>query len=116
MLQLSHNTKVYVCLEPVDFRMGIQGLGGVVRGVLREDPLSGHLFIFRNRRNNCLKALIHDRQGMWLCLKRLSRGTFRWWPANAAEAASLNNSQLMVLLANGNPLSADFQGDWRRVD
>ena len=115
MLQISPRTKVYVCLEPIDFRMGIQGISGVVRGVLNEDPLSGHLFIFRNARNNCLKALIHDGQGMWLALKRLSCGTFRWWPQTLDEARSLNHAKLQVLLANGNPQAANFQEDWRPV-
>jgi hypothetical protein len=59
-------------------RKGFDGLYGLVRDLLGEDPLSGHLFLFTNRTHTRLKALIWGGRGLWLCAKRLEKGRFRW--------------------------------------
>ncbi len=75
-----------------------------MRGLVRKwkasgEPLSGHLFLFRNRRGDRLKILVWDRSGFWVLYKRLERGTFAW-PTNAGgEAAELRSSELMLLLS-----------------
>ena len=63
--------------EPVDLRKSIDGLVGLGKGALAEDPLSGSLFVFLNRRGNDLKLVYWDRTGFCLCAKRLERGRFR---------------------------------------
>ena len=63
--------------EPVDMRKSFDGLLGVVKGVLREDPLSGSLFVFVNRQGNYLKGIYWDRTGFCVIAKRLERGRFR---------------------------------------
>ena len=63
--------------EPVDMRKSFNGLVAVVQNVLREDPLSGSLFVFFNRRGNYMKLVTWDRTGYCLFAKRLERGRFR---------------------------------------
>lgn len=66
MLQLSPQTRILLATEPVDFRKGIDGLAAVCRRVLTEQPLSGTVFVFRNRAGTALKLLCYDGQGFWL--------------------------------------------------
>ena len=77
MLSLPPSVRLFVAREPVDMRKAIDGLSGVVRDVLAEDPMSGHLFIFFNRRWDRVKILWWDRSGFWLLLKRLEEGRFK---------------------------------------
>jgi len=72
MLQLSPQSRIFVATEPVDFRKGIDGLSAVCRQVLGDNPLSGALYVFRNRSATALKILAYDGQGFRLAMKRLS--------------------------------------------
>ena len=104
MITLTPQMRILVAVEPVDFRNGIDGLAGVCRRELREDPLSGCVFVFRNRRGTAVKVLVYDGQGFWLCQKRLSQGRFRWWPESAADALrELEARELQLVLWNGDP-------------
>jgi len=114
MIALAPQMRILVAVDPVDFRNGIDGLGGVCRQKLREDPLSGCLFVFRNRRGTALKILVYDGQGFWLCQKRLSRGRFRWWPGSAAEVLrELEARDLQMVLWNGDPSRGTLGPLWR---
>jgi transposase len=116
MIQLAPQTRILVAVEPVDFRRGIDGLARTCREVLSQDPFSGWVFVFRNRRATALKILLYDGQGFWLFQKRLSSGHFRWWPSSPTEAAKpLAAHQLQVLLAAGNPELAQGAVPWRPV-
>jgi transposase len=116
MIQITPQTRILVAVEPADFRKGIDGLARVCKEVLRQDPFSGWVFVFRNRPATALKALIYDGQGFWLCHKRLSSGYFRWWPADSTTAArSLAAHQLQVLLSAGNPDATQAAPVWRPV-
>jgi len=68
--------RIYVAKEPVDLRRGFDGLSAVTRSVLRKDPMSGHIFVFINRRRNRVKLLVWDRTGFVLIYKKLCRGCF----------------------------------------
>lgn len=68
--------KVYICTESVDMRKSFEGLSGIVRSEIREDPLNGHVFCFFNRRRNFVKLLYWDRTGYCIIAKRLVRGTY----------------------------------------
>ncbi len=115
MLQLSPQSRIFVALEPVDFRRGIDGLAAVCRRTLRNNPLDGALYVFRNRRATALKVLVYDGQGYWLCTKRLSQGRFHWWPRAEGVSAALAARELQILLWNGHPEQAEMADDWRRV-
>jgi transposase len=109
--------RIVVAVEPIDFRKGIDGLAAACRQVLKSDPFSGWVFVFRNRRRTAVKLLVYDGQGFWLCLKRLSRGFFRFWPGvGRGEAGTeLEAHQLQVLLSGGDPEAARGAETWRRV-
>lgn len=69
--------RIFVYGRPVDMRKGFAGLEAIIRQQLEEDPLSGDLFVFMNRRGHLLKAFLWDRTGYVIITKRLERGKFR---------------------------------------
>ncbi len=76
MLTLPSSVRIYVAAEPVDLRRGFDGLSATTRSVIGADPMSGHVFVFINRRRNRVKLLVWDRTGYVLLYKRLAQGTF----------------------------------------
>lgn len=117
MLQLSPHTRIHVCVDPVDFRRGIDGLAHHCRRHLMSDPFSGQLFLFINKRRTSIKMLFYDSQGFWLCQKRLSQGRFKWWPgAEDATKVALDIRELQVLLWNGNPERVQFSPEWKNIE
>ena len=115
MLQITPQMKILVAVDAVDFRKGIDGLVQLCKQSLQQDPYTGAVFVFRNRRGTALKALVYDGQGFWLCHKRLSNGRFGWWPSGAGGAKSLAAHQLSVLFSAGNPDRTAAAPDWRPV-
>jgi len=115
MLQLTPQSRLLLATEPVDFRKGIDGLAAGCRQVLGDNPLSGALYVFRNRSGTALKILLYDGQGFWLCTKRLSQGRFTWWPQGAEASARLAARELLILLWNGHPQQAEMAPDWRQL-
>jgi transposase len=78
MLSFTGSLKVFIAAEPIDMRMGFEGLYAAVSEKLREDVRSGALFAFTNKRRTRLKILYWDKTGLWLLTKRLEKGTFFW--------------------------------------
>ena len=118
MIQITPQMRILVAVEPADFRKGIDGMARVCKQALGEDPFSGTVFVFRNRRATALKVLVYDGQGFWLCHKRLSSGRFRWWPTGDCQteaAKKLAAHQLQVLFSAGNPTGTQGAPDWRSV-
>ncbi len=116
MIQITPQMRLLVAVEPADFRRGIDGLSRLCRAELGEDPFSGAVFAFRNRRKTAVKLLVYDGQGFWLCHKRLSSGRFRWWPSSAGETVTaLQAHELQVLLQGGDPRRTKAAPLWRRV-
>ena len=116
MIQLTPQMRILVAVDPVDFRCGIDGLRRVCREVLAADPMSGTVFVFRNRRATAIRVLAYDGQGFWLCHKRLSRGRFRYWPGASSQLRrELLAHELQVLLAGGNPDATQAAPQWRPI-
>ena len=116
MIQVTPHMRILVAVEPVDFRKGIDGLGRMCRDALSVDPMSGAVFVFRNRRCTAIKLLAYDGQGFWLCYKRLSQGKFKHWPRHAEGVKrQLLAHELQVLLAAGDPDSTQAPPQWRRL-
>ncbi len=115
MLQLTPQSRIFVATEPVDFRKGIDGLAAVCRRALGDKPLSGALYVFRNRAGTTLKILCYDGQGFWLCTKRLSQGRFHWCPHSQDASTRLAARELQILLWNGHPDQARMAEDWRKL-
>jgi transposase len=115
MIQITPQMRVLVAVEAADFRRGIDGLAQLCRAELQSDPFTGTVFVFRSRRRTAIKLLVYDGQGFWLCHKRLSKGTFRWWPSSPECAAHLQAHELQVLICAGDPSATQAAPVWRRV-
>ena len=118
MIQITPQMRVWVVIEPVDFRKGMDGLAQVVRERLERDPFGGAVFMFRNRRRTAVRALVYDGSGLWLCTKRLSTGRFEFWPRSTEEARcsrALLAHQVATLLAGGNFERVQAPPPWRDV-
>jgi transposase len=89
MLQLTPQSRIFLAVQPVDFRKGIDSLVALCRQVLYDNPLGGTVYVFRNRTGTTLKLLMYDGQGFWLCTKRLSNGHFAWWPTATTPSVIL---------------------------
>jgi len=76
MIFLPHAVRIYVAVDPQNLRRSFEGLSNEVRAVLALDPLSGHLFLFLNRRRTQIKMLVWTRGGFTIVHKKLERGTF----------------------------------------
>jgi len=78
VLSISRTTRVFLATAPTDMRKGFDGLFALVENVIREDPFSGHLFVFRNRKRDRLKVLWWDRDGLAIFYKRLESGSYQF--------------------------------------
>jgi transposase len=97
MLTLGLTGRIWICITPQDGRKSFDGLQAVVRDHLARDPLSGNLYVFRNRRGDRLKILAWQGDGFALYLRRLERGTFAFPAADAAEVAVTATEMARVL-------------------
>jgi transposase len=99
MTLLPRGVKVHLALGHTDMRKGIDGLAMLVQAVLRQDPFSGHLFVFRGRKANLIKIVFWDGTGLCLFTKRLEQGVFLWPPdVDAGETLALSSEQLSMLI------------------
>lgn len=117
MLSVGPATRIYLAAGATDLRKSFDSLSALVSGVLQGDPLSGHLFVFCNRRRDRLKALCWDQTGLWICAKRLEGGRF-WWPENApsmgAGKVELSAARLAALLEGLDLADAKGRRGWYR--
>jgi transposase len=111
VLTISPAVRIYVATGATDLRRSIDGLAALVRERFDLDPLSGHLFLFRNRRGDRLKILAWDQGGFWVLYKRLERGTFAW-PAEDDEAPVILRSSELLLLLSGVDLAHTRRRRW----
>ena len=105
MIGVAAGTKVFLACRPVDLRNGFDGLASKAQQVIGADPFSGHLFLFRGKRGDYLKALYWDGSGLCLFAKRLEKGRFAW-PPIVDGAMTLTPAQLALLIE---------AMDWRRT-
>ena len=104
MIALPTRTKIWIAAGVTDLRRGFTGLSATIQTALKEDPFSGHVFVFRGRRGDLIKLLWWDGDGLCLFAKRLERGRFIW-PQATDGTALLTRAQLSMLLEGI---------DWRR--
>lgn len=94
----TQGVRIWLATQPVDMRRSFDALAEQVRLILKDDPMSGHLFVFRNRTSQRVKILWWDRDGYALYYKRLERGTFQF-PAVGEKSVPIDSRRLMELLA-----------------
>jgi transposase len=90
--------KIYLCSRPTDMRMSFNGLYGVAKSFMSQDPMSGALLVFRNKRGNRLKILLWDRNGFVIWYKLLPKGTFRFPSTISGNSIDIDYSTLMMIL------------------
>jgi transposase len=108
MLSLPPSVRVFVSTLPTDMRRSFDSLAALVREVIHQDPLSGHLFVFFNRPRNRVKVLLWDRTGYGLWYKRLEAGVFVL-PRLEAKSLELTAADLSLIL-EGIDLSSAQRG------
>jgi transposase len=111
VLTLSPAVRIYLAAGATDMRRSIDGLSALVRDRFTLDPLSGHLFLFRNRRGDRIKILAWDRSGFWVLYKRLERGTFAW-PTDVDDAPVEMRSADLLLLLSGVEITHTRRRRW----
>jgi transposase len=99
MIPLSPAPRIYLAAGATDLRKSFEGLGDLVTHQFQEDPLSGHLYIFSNRKRNRIKLLYFDGSGTWVCAKRLGEGRFAWPKTDAPGALRILAEELTLLLS-----------------
>lgn len=113
MLSFAGSLRVFVALDPCDMRKGFNGLHALVTERLQEEPRSGALFVFTNRRRNRLKILFWDRTGLWVCTKRLEEGTFAWpHPSQSGQCKLALTPEALALLTDGVDLRSGKMRPW----
>ena len=115
MMALGAATRIYLSAGATDLRKSFEGLSDLVRHRLHEDPLSGHVFVFANRRKTRLKILYWDGSGLWVCTKRLEEGCFSWpWTAGLPNGALRMVAEELTLLLSGIDLEKTHRRPWWR--
>src|ERR1700730_1784585 len=107
MLTFPPAVRIWMGTAPVDLRRSFDGLAEQVRQHLHNDPLSGHVFVFRNKRGDRLKLLYGDEDGFVIVYKRLEAGTFRWPVVTAGQASVTLRAAELTMLLDGI--------DWQKV-
>jgi len=102
---IAHSGHIWMVVEPVDMRRGIDGLSLIVQQTLAHSPCAGSAFVFCNRAGNRIKVLLWDGTGVWLCQRRLHQGRFVW-PKSGDCCFTLTQAQWAWLTAGV---------DWRRL-
>jgi transposase len=99
MLSIAAGTRIFVAAGATDMRKGFDGLQGIIISMLEQDPLSGHLFLFVNRRRDKLKILYWDGDGLAIWYRRLEQGTFQMPTiAEDQKSAEIRSEELTMLL------------------
>jgi transposase len=97
VLSLGGNHRVYLCRSSVDFRKAHDGLCSIIRDQFGDDPFSGDVFAFFNRAKDRIKLVVWDRNGFWLCYKRLEQGTFPF-AVTGAGRIEIEQGELAMIL------------------
>ena len=115
MIPVGPATRIYLAVGATDLRQGFEGLSDQVQHRFQEDPLSGHLFVFANRKRTRIKLLYWDGSGLWVCAKRLAQGCFSWPQTTEQRTGALRIlAEELTLLLSGIDLEKTRARDWWR--
>lgn len=107
MLMLPSSVKVYISTVPIDMRKSFDGLAGATRSILKHDPMSGHLFVFLNKRADLVKVLWWSHGGFSVYAKRLERARFRFLRPVEPDSAEVEVSATeLAMILDGIDLGA----------
>jgi len=106
VLSISPAVKIFLYAEVADLRRGYDGLAALVTDAMGENPLSGHLYLFINRRRNRIKLLYWASDGYAIWMKRLERGSFELPPSPSDSASVKITASQLALILEGIELSS----------
>lgn len=112
MLGMGAATRVFVATGVTDMRLAFDGLYALVVGQLQQEPRSGHLFLFANKRRDRMKILFFDGNSLWVCARRMEQGRLHW-PSSSEGRVQLTREEF-ALLIGGIDLSATTRRKWYR--
>jgi transposase len=112
VLGLGAATRIYVATGATDMRLSFDGLYALVVGQLQQDPQTGHLFLFANKRMDRMKILFFDGSSLWVCARRMEQGRLHW-PSSEQGRMQLSREEF-ALLIGGIDLSATRKRKWYR--
>jgi transposase len=115
MILLPSAVRIFLCTRPTDLRKSFDGLTGLVQECFAQDLLTGHLFLFLNRRRDRIKILYFDRDGLAIWYKRLEAGSFQLPQATDRDGIELQPAQLAMLLSGIDLRSARQRKRFHRV-
>jgi transposase len=110
MIQITTLHHLYLWIEPIDFRKGLDALIGLCRQNIGS-PYDGTIFAFRNKSGIAVKLLVYDGTGFWLCTKRFSQGKLNYWPKSLDE--HICATTMTIILNQGRP--AQMSPAWRQL-
>ena len=113
MLGLGAATRVFVATGGTDMRLGFNGLYALVVGQLKEDPQSGHLFLFANKRRDRMKILFFDNLSLWVCARRMEKGRLHW-PSSDDGRVQLTREEFALLIGGIDLRTATKRKRYRR--
>lgn len=115
MMPIGPATRIYLAAGVTDLRKSFEGLSDLVNHRLKEDPLSGHIFVFANRRRTRIKLIYWDGSGLWVATKRLPQGCYHWPQTTANETGALRIwAEELTLLLSGIDLAQTRPRAWWR--
>lgn len=114
MIGLASGRSIFLATGVTDLRRGYNGLYALILEQLAQEPLSGAIYGFCNRRRDAVKLFCYDAGGWWVCAKRLEQGTFRW-PASGERAVQLTAADLHLLLSGIDPARTRLRRWWQPV-
>ncbi len=114
MLSLPPSVRIWLSAQPADLRKSFDGLAALVEQWLGADPLSGHVFVFRNKVGDRVKVLVWDEDGYVIYYKRLEAGTFRFPVSDSQASVAIRAADLLMLLDGVDLASVRRQRRYRR--
>ena len=112
MLSLPPAVRIFVATQAVDMRKSFDGLANATRHLLEQDPLSGHLFVFFNRKRTLVKVLYWDRSGFCLWSKRLEKGRYQLPHWNGHATVEMEAAELSLILEGLDLRNAQRRARW----
>lgn len=113
MIQISSQSRIFIALDPLDFRNGFNGTAAACRRQHNKNPLEGGLFAFINRNRTLIRFYYFDGHGEWVASKRIVQGRFHWWKKGQLPPEVMAE-HLYLLSRGGDPGGIGLPPPWRR--
>lgn len=111
MITVSPTQRIFVAMEPLDFRKGFNGTAGACRQLAEGSHLTGAIFLFLNRSATMIRCYTFDGHGELLLIKRVAKGRFKWWKETPHK---VNPAEVASVLAGAGPI-ADIPEPWKSL-